>query len=283
MEHDAFNRLKEMLCNDTVLAHYDPSLEIGITCGAAEVGFGVVLIRRYHDGGERPTVYASKTVAPIQQRYSHIQTEVLSIIFALRKFHQYLYWRKFIPITDHKPLLALLGPSKATLALAANILARWVLTLNQYDYSIEYSIEYRKATDRGNEDSLNRVLIGPNLNFDREEDGEDVDTVCMIKTISTQLNPTDPGILKKETAKDAVLSGVMRFTRERWPTNTDDNQGATEGYQIKDFKKLCTSLSVYNRCLLYGARIVISLSLQRQVLQILHLGHFGTQRMKQLA
>ena len=43
-----------------------------------------------------------------------------------------------------------------------------------------------------------------------------------------------------------------------------------------------TSLSTAHGCLLYGSRVVILSSLRPQVLQLLYLGHFGMQRMKQL-
>ena len=46
--------------------------------------------------------------------------------------NQFLYSRKFILVTDHKPLRSRFGPHKATPALAANRLARWALMLNQY-------------------------------------------------------------------------------------------------------------------------------------------------------
>ena len=49
------------------------------------------------------------------------------------------------------------------------------------------------------------------------------------------------------------------------------------------YRKLAISLSTAHGCLLYGSRVVIPPSLQSQVLQLLHLGHFGMQRMKQLA
>ena len=108
---------------DTVLAHFDPTLPIGISCDASEVGLGVVLFHRYQDGSERPIANTSKTLTETQHHYSEIQKEALAIVFALNKFHQFLYGRKFILVTDHKPLLALFGPSKATPALAANRLA----------------------------------------------------------------------------------------------------------------------------------------------------------------
>ena len=123
-EETAFKTAKEMLCSDTVLAHFDPSLEVGISCDASEVGIGAVLFHRYQDGSERPIANVSKTLTATQRRYSQIQKEAMAIIFALGKFHQFLYGRKFILITDHKPLVTLFGPTKPVPALAANRLAR---------------------------------------------------------------------------------------------------------------------------------------------------------------
>lgn len=38
-----------------------------------------------------------------------LDKEALAIIFGIRRFHSYLYGRKFVLITDHKPLLSMLG------------------------------------------------------------------------------------------------------------------------------------------------------------------------------
>ena len=191
-------------------------------------------------------------------------------------------------VTEHKPLLSLFGPTKESPALAANRLARWALMLNQY----EYTVEYRKSSHHGNADSLSRNPIGADTLFDMEESSPDVDTVCTVKMIGRQLSPTDPGVVRKETSKDPVLSTVIRCTQEGWPldldhtaTNSDETTN-TEGnftYNVRSFKKLTDSLSVASGCLFHGSRLVIPTSLQAQVLDILHLGHFGRQRMKQLA
>ena len=276
-EQAAFQKLKDLLCADNVLVHFDPSLPVGISCDALEVGLGAVLFHRYPDGSERPIANASKTLTTTQRRYSQIQKEALAIVFALNKFHQFLYGRSFILVTDHKPLLVLFGPTKATPALAANRLARWALTLSQY----QYTIEYRKTCDHSNADALSRLPVGPDARFDEEEDNADVDTVCIIKTVSLQLDPTDPGTMAKESAKDPVIANVMRFTREGWPPK--DRREGSKDDDIEDFRKLAVSLSTAHGCLLYGSRLVIPHSLRPQVLQLLHLGHFGMQRMKQLA
>ena len=273
-EQRAFDIVKEKLCDDTVLAHFDPKLPIGSACDASEVGLGAVLFHRYENGGERPIANASKTLTDTQRNYSQIQKEALAIVFALTKFHHFLYGRKFILVTDHKPLLSLFGPTKAIPALAANRLARWALVLSQY----EYSIEYRKTAEHGNADALSRLPVGPDFQFDGKECSADVDCVCTVKTISLQLNPGDPGVLKKETAKDSVLATVMRNIREGWPQSkirVEKQVNEESGYGADAFKKICNSLSVSNGCLFYGTRVVIPLSLQPQVLEILHLGHFG--------
>jgi len=100
----AFTTLKEMLSTDMVLAHFDPSLPIGISCDASSGRIGAVLFHRFPDGSERPIANVSKTLSTTQRKYSQIQKEVLSIVFALRKFHHYLYARRFILVTDHQPL-----------------------------------------------------------------------------------------------------------------------------------------------------------------------------------
>jgi len=277
-EQSAFQKLKELLSMDTVLAHFDPTLPIGISCDASEVGLGVVLFHRYQDGSERPIANVSKTLTETQRHYSQIQKEALAIVFGLNKFHQFLYGRKFILVTDHKPLLALFGPSKATPALAANRLTQWALMLSQYDYSIEY----RRTSKHGNVNALSRLPVGPDNKFDSEEEVAHVDTVCTIRNISLQLNPTDQGVLAKESAKDPVIDNVIRYTREGWPPKASSGE-IQRDYSIEDFRKLSDSLSAAHGCLLYGSRVVIPPSLQRQVLELLHLGHFGIQRMKQLA
>ena len=273
-EREAFQKVQRLLSEDTVLAHYDPSLPIGISCDASDVGLGAVLFHRYPDGSERPIANASKTLTPTQRNYAQVQKEALSIIFAIKKFYQFLYGRHFILVTDHKPLLSLFGPATATPSLAANRLARWALMLNQFSYSIEY----RRTADHGNADALSRLPIGPDDAFDREEGGEDHDTICTIHTISTQIEPTDPKVMVKESAADPVISSVMRYIRDGWPRENADDTATTGPY-----RKIVETLSVSGGCLFNGSRLVIPPSQQPKVLQLLHQGHFGIQRMKQLA
>ena len=111
--------------------------------------------------------------------------------------------------------------------------------------------------------------------FDGEEMEDDVDSVCLVRTISRQINPDNPLLVVRETAKDPILAQVMRFVKEGWPHAFSE--------ELKDFKKLENSLSTENGCVFYGLRVIIPSTLRNHILKLLHLGHFGMQRMKQLA
>ena len=100
----------------------------------------------------------------------------------------------------------------------------------------------------------------------------------MVKSLRVPVRSSDPASLETETAKDPVLTKVMRFTREGWPAEDKTNVGDP----AEKFRKIAVSLSTHHGCLLYGLRVVIPAKLQSSVLSLLHQGHFGVQKMKQL-
>ena len=153
VEDQAFQRLKTLLSSDKVLVHFDPTLPVGISCDASHVGIGAVLFHCFPDASERPIANALKTLPRSQRNYSHIQKEAMTIVYALKKFYHYLFGRRFIIVAEHKPLLTLFGPEKATPSLAANRLACWALFLNQFSYQIVY----RKSSKHQNAEMLRSV------------------------------------------------------------------------------------------------------------------------------
>ena len=97
---------------------------------------GAVLSHRMDDGNGRPIGYVSRTLAPAEKKYSVLEKEGLAIIFAVKKFHQYLYGRKFKIVTDHRPLVGLFNEIKPIPVTTAARLQRWTLILSAYEYSI---------------------------------------------------------------------------------------------------------------------------------------------------
>ena len=104
---------------------------------------------------ERPVAFASCTLSKARRNYAQLDKEAFSIIFGVTKFHQFLYGWRFVIVTDHKPLLQLLGPHKPTPVHAAARLQRWSLMLASY----HYDIECRRTIDHANADSMPRVPL----------------------------------------------------------------------------------------------------------------------------
>ncbi|CAB4030743.1 Transposon Tf2-9 poly, partial [Paramuricea clavata] len=144
---------KQSLTSDTLLVHYDLNRKLRLACDASSYGLGAVLSHVMDDGHERPIAHASRTLSQTEKNYAQIEREALSIVFGVKKFHQFLYGRNFTLITDHKPLLAILGPRSAIPTLAAARMQRWALVLSTYDYVIEYKSSEKHA----NCDALSRL------------------------------------------------------------------------------------------------------------------------------
>ena len=110
--HDkAFQNAKKLLVDSPTLVHYDDSKPLYISRDASAYECGGVLFHRMN-GSDRPVAFASCTLTKSQRNYSQLDKEAFSIIFCLKRFHQFLYGRLFHIITDHKPLLQLLGEHK---------------------------------------------------------------------------------------------------------------------------------------------------------------------------
>lgn len=108
----SFNQLKKALSSKVLLTHYNPHLEIIISSDASNKGIGACIQHRMTDNTIRPIAYASRSYQPAERNYSQIEKEALSIIFAVKKFHKFIFGRKFTLQTDHKPLLSIFGSKK---------------------------------------------------------------------------------------------------------------------------------------------------------------------------
>ena len=106
------------------------------------------------------------------------------------------------------------------------------------------------------------------MSFNGEEGDNDVDTVCTIRVVNSQLQPLSRNHLKDATNRDPALSEVKSYVREEWP----QKNGSPDA---QEFKKYAASLSVTDDCLINGNRVVtIPEAMQPQILDILHLGRF---------
>ena len=129
-EERAFQKLKECLVSPPVLRLPDFDRIFMLKVDASDTGLGAVLMQEW-DGEEFPIAYASKKLLPREQRYSTVEKECLSIVWAVRKFEYFLYGREFEIHTDHKPLLYIQSKK-----LTNKRIMRWSMFLQEYRFRL---------------------------------------------------------------------------------------------------------------------------------------------------
>ena len=199
----AFHEAKERLTSSQVLVHYDPSLPIRVAADASAYGLGAVLSHVQRDGSERPVAFASRVLTSSERNYAQVEKEALALIFAVKKFHTYLYGRKFSLITDHQPLLSIFGPKKGIPPLAAARLQRWAILLSAYTYDIEYKSTNRNA----NADGLSRLPL--------QESDCTSSVPASFNIGQIQALPITSDSIRTATCRDPILSRVLLYTRKR--------------------------------------------------------------------
>ncbi len=260
---EAFEKLKARLASPDVLAHYDMNLPLRLDCDASGYGLGAVLSHTFSDGTERPIAYASRTLSAAEKNYAQIEKEGLALIFGIKKFHKYIYGRQFTLVTDHKPLMAILGSKKSLPTLAAARLQRWAIILLGY----QYTLEFRHSIQHANADGFSRLPRGDPEGEDDMDAGTVAFNLHQIETL-----PVSGQQVRNATLKDPQLSKVLRYTREGWPSEVLP--------ELQPYHQRRFELGMEAGCLFWGTRIVVPLKLRPQVLAELHSSHPGIVRMK---
>ncbi|KAJ8651359.1 hypothetical protein O0I10_013130 [Lichtheimia ornata] len=94
-EHlQCFHKLKRTLEADVLLEYPDLSQPFFVATDASNYGIGATLFQRI-DGKERYISFVAHALSPSERNYSATKRELLAVMFALRKFHQYLWGNPF--------------------------------------------------------------------------------------------------------------------------------------------------------------------------------------------
>ena len=274
-QQSAFDTIVQWLQTEPVLSYFDTNLESHISVDASPVGLGAVLSQTDKQGNSKIIAYASRSLTDTEQRYSQLEREALGIVWSCERFHIYIYGKPVTVTTDHKPLLGVFSKSGNKLPTR---LERWQLRLQPYMPDIKYAPGKENPADY-----LSRHPIANQSNDISSEIAEDyinfISHNAVPKAMSLQeiaeVSCKDPTFT---VAKELVKSGKWYLVNNtaHWNANIDLNC-------LLSLAKVKTELSVtQDGILLRGSRILIPPLLQKQVVDLAHIGHQGIVKTKML-
>ena len=268
-EQLSFERLKEALSTKTTLGYFDPKKPTSIFVDGSPIGLGAVLTQEEESSKEvTPLHYASCPLTPTQARYLQIDREALSIYWAIKRFHLFVYGKELKVITDHKPLVSLFNnPSSKPSAR----MERWLLELKQHSFTVEYRPGASNPADY-----TSRHPVG-----DPEAHSHDVESEEHISFVAKNATPKAVTLsdIESATAEDSMLQAVMSAVKSGCWHKATPNISLSK---LSRYEQVKEQLTCTDTVLLKSDRLVIPATLQERIVDIAHEGHLGIVKTKAL-
>lgn len=125
-------KLKNILSTNIIIHYPNLNLELKVATDASQTGLGVVLYQEV-EGVKQFVSFASRALSPSERNYGTTKRELLAIVFALKKFNEYLFGRTFELLTDHKALIFL-----NTQKHLNKMILNWLELIWEYDFKITH-------------------------------------------------------------------------------------------------------------------------------------------------
>lgn len=260
-------QLKKLIAEAPVLANFDEAKTVTIQCDASQNGTGCCLMM-----DNQPMAFGSRSLTESEKRFAQVEKEMLGIVHAVQKFHFYIYGRSVRVLTDCKPLVGLM--SKNVVNVASPRLQRMKVKLMKYDLKVEYlQGKLMFVADLLSRDYLNE--IGPSGESDSFSN-EIVHCVGLAKHVS--MSDKIKSRVKDELLKDVSLNKVMDYVKNGWPKSKNMVDEIAKVYY-----KMQSELSEDEGLLFLNDRVVIPVSMRKEILSKLHESHFGVEKTKSRA
>ena len=161
------------------------------------------------DGSEKPITFASRTLSKAERSYAQIEKEALVIVYAVKKFHQYLFGRHFLLYADHKPLLELLSEQKGIPSMAAARIQCLAILLSAYNYSLKCC----SSSENSNANFFSCFLSNEKDSFSSVKN-----EVFMTELIHAPVTSKEIGEVLK---RGPIISNVFDFILCGWPSKVN--------------------------------------------------------------
>jgi hypothetical protein len=130
-QEEAFEELKIRMVKAPVMAAPQFDKEYHVTRYAFGFCIGIILWQYGEEKEELPIYYASRQINLDEKNYTMTESKCLPIIYACKKFRNYLLGHDVVFHTDHDAIKHLVN--KANLS---KMIARWVMLLQEFQYQI---------------------------------------------------------------------------------------------------------------------------------------------------
>ena len=260
----ALAKLKQLLVSAPVLRYYDVSKPVRIQCDASSFGIGAAL---FQDG--QPVEFASRSLTRVEREgYAQIEREMAAIVFAVSRFHTYIYARPDVTLitTDHRPLISIF---KKSLASAPRRLQRMLLQLQKYNIQLEYVPGSQLVVA----DTLSRACLPDQTTETGDEeiaalaehlDAEQMDALKMVAS------PATIELIKSAAAADDQYQLLRRQIDIGWQDTS------VVPSAIKEFITFADELVDVDGLVFKGDRVFVPQEARGEILRRLHSSHMGT-------
>ena len=264
-----FERLKELLCEDAMLAYFETDSPTYLLVDAHRTGISAILAQGSSPDTARMVTCASRATTAVERYYPQLDLEALAIDFALRRFRHYIVGdpKDVTVVTDHKPLISIFRNTRRGSVRTDRIKLR--------HQDINYKVLYQKgASNRADFMSRHGTALEKVPREWREESRELEKTVWFLNLSPYSEAVSLPNIIQ-ETQKDPILSKLISHIRKGYIPKQDKTE-------LKAFVNVWESLTVSDSGLvLKGEKIILPEALWQLAVDKAHQGgHPGITRMK---
>lgn len=132
-QQQAFEEIKKQFLEDIIIQYPDFSRKFYISTDASTTHIGAELFQKTDEGQHQTLSFISRTLNSAERNYGTTELELLAIVFACKKFRNYILGHETHLLTDHQALTFL---NRCQLLNAR--LTRWTIKLQEYHLKIEH-------------------------------------------------------------------------------------------------------------------------------------------------
>ena len=252
IHEEAFGKIKKLVNEAPILRYYDPNKSLVIQCDASEKGIGAALLQE-----GQSLAYISRALTDTETRYAQIEKELLAIVYACERFHQYTFGRQITILTDHRPFEAIM---KKELGKCPKRLQNMLTRLQAYDATVLYDPGKKMFLA----DTLSRAYIH-GMNQEWVDDEDDVKEAEYIPVTERRLLE-----LRSATKEDRSMQQLQQVIVEGWPEDKIHLDP-----EVRPYFSMRNEMTVQDRLIFRGNRVVVPMAQRAVLKEKLHSTHLG--------